>query len=874
MEAFIHLADIQEKKTAELSYKSILKDHDSLACIDASRELITVIHDKSDFPSAAESVRNQPYDAYIFQTRGAHVPEEDRKTYAGALSLAVVMDNIARHGVYSAYFRIRDGSGGLRRKRAQFSALDEELRFISMVVSDITDVFEAEQAKNAQLRKAVETAEEASKAKSNFLANMSHEIRTPMNIIIGLSEVLLDKELPPDIAHDLASIQNAGTGLLAIVNDILDFSKVEAGEFELCEMPYMPASVFTDLGVMIGVRLAEKPVVFLMNVSPDLPVRLRGDDSRVRQILINIVDNAIKYTSCGHITLTADGARLPDGRFRLQIRISDTGTGIKEKDLPILFSQFSRFDIKKNRNVTGTGLGLPLSRSFARMMGGDITVDSEYGKGSTFTITLVQGVEDDAPMAGVRALGQKILIYEPDEDLAASLTLSLDQLRVASVVCRQTRDISRQRGITHVILRRRYLDAARKFLEDLCYEGNIILLLEAGESADTHYMRYKQLQLRLFSLQIPGVLNGETGFSNIRKFGFDRSQIKPYPGVRVLIVDDNVTNLHVAQGLMTPYGMDVEMALSGAQAIERVRENRYDIIFMDHMMPDMDGVETTAQIRALPGEWNKIVPVIALTANAISDAREQLLGLGMTDFLPKPIEMSKLHHLLKIYAAPCVRETVSEEATDAPPAEFSAADDVAALAAPPRVNMDEALVMYHDIHLYHDILGTYCADIRSRAPELRRMLEQGDLSGFTVSVHAVKGASRGACVFSLGDAAETLESLSGKGDIEAVKERFEPFMTELEATARDMELYLAAWKKPAAKNGDRRERERFDPDAVERLRTACENMDYTRAERIVEELDHFTYPEKSRELLERMKACCADFAYPLLDELVNSLPRD
>ena len=382
---------------------------------------------------------------------------------------------------------------------------------VLVVMIDLTDLMHEKQR-----------AEEANKAKSDFLANMSHEIRTPMNAIMGLSEMLARSDMTAMQKKYVSDIRKASSALLVIVNDILDFSKIEAGKMELYNSNYNLKQLLDNLRSMFTVFCRDKQLYMDVIISDNLPEMAYGDETRLRQIITNLLSNAVKYTKSGGITFNA----WHEDCF-LRFDITDTGVGIRDEDRSKLFEPFEQLDVRKNRNVIGTGLGLTITYSLCKLMGGTLWFESIYGEGSTFSVSIP---------------------YEKENE---------------------------------------------KIVE------------------------YKSETIEFIA-----------------------------PEAKVLIVDDIEINLAVAEALLSINKITPDLALSGKEAIELARRNQYDAIFMDHMMPEMDGIETTKHIRGLNG-WNEAVPIIALTANAIAGVEQFFLENRMDDFLPKPVDTASLNRCLK-----------------------------------------------------------------------------------------------------------------------------------------------------------------------------------------------------------------------------------
>lgn len=487
----------------------------------------------------------------------------------------------------------------------------------------------------------------AAETKSRFLANVSHEIRTPMNAIVGMSEILLREHLDHRQQECVRCIQDSGKDLISIINDILDISKIESGKFIIREEEYELRELLGNITAIAVIRIGEEPIRFLTEIDQSVPERMLGDKTRIQQIITNLIGNAVKFTDQGQIIMSVK-IREENNFTYLQVQISDTGIGIKKQDISKLFISFNQVDSNKNRKKEGTGLGLAISRSLSRMMGGDIEVESEYGRGSVFTMTVRQQAVGACPVLKIkRPIKSKILILESDNYFFAYFDTCLQKMNLPYKICKIKQDFQTElySGSYQYALADK--ETIEGIIEDtpgtdvwmgvLVKQGDYLLMTDNSQ--------YLTVFVPLFSVQILKFL--DTCENKEQNGAKDRQEFRPIPEAKILVVDDNKINLEVAQGLLEPYQMEVDGVTSGKEAIQAVLSKDYDLILMDHMMPEMDGVEALKRIRSLPEEKYKNLPVVVLTANATEGVREMFLEKGFTDYLAKPVDMKLLDEILE-----------------------------------------------------------------------------------------------------------------------------------------------------------------------------------------------------------------------------------
>jgi signal transduction histidine kinase/CheY-like chemotaxis protein len=487
-------------------------------------------------------------------------------------------------------------------------------------------------------------SDEISAYKSAFLSQMSHEVRTPMNAVIGMSELALRDQDPGRVMEYLGGIKQAGHNLLAIINDILDISRIESGTLQITPAPYYFASLLNDVISMIRAQVAEKPVLFIANVDPTIPNALFGDETRIKQILINLLSNAVKYTREGYIALNVRSASRDGKRIFLTFEIADSGIGIKKEDLSAVFDNFVRLDMVKNRGIEGTGLGLVITRNLCRAMGGEVSVTSEYGKGSVFTASVTQLFEETEGLAMVEnSTGKQVLCFEEQEIYAESIIKTLDSLHVPVTRCTTRTEFFRELehgAYPFAFVSAAIVEEAAEKIKSRYLHTSLAVLANPGELVSWHNI--PMLIMPAYVVSIANVLNQRTNFDQQKQ----RSVHFVVPDARILVVDDIATNVKVAEGLLTLYQPIIHTCYDGHTAVELVKKHHYDLVFLDHMMPGMDGIETVAAIRLLDAPRFRDLPIVAMTANAVFGMKEMFLANGFNDYLAKPIEITKLDAIL------------------------------------------------------------------------------------------------------------------------------------------------------------------------------------------------------------------------------------
>ena len=653
---------------------------------------------------------------------------------------------------------------------------DDKVIGLNIVFVDMTEMIDAR-----------DKAEAADKAKSSFLANMSHEIRTPINAVLGMDEMILRESRESTTLSYARDIQAAGKTLLSLINEILDLSKIEEGKMEIVPVQYDIGFMISDLKNMVFERANDKGLSLNLAFDNRIPALLYGDEVRLRQCILNLLVNAIKYTEEGYVDLGINYRKKDQDSIYLEVSVSDTGIGMKKEDMAKLFSPFYRIEEDKTRKVEGTGLGMSITSNLLELMGSKLCVESVYGKGSVFSFVVIQ----------------KVVGWEAIGDL------------------------------------------------------------------EEHYKNRK----------------AETE---------SEGELFRAPDVKVLIVDDTPMNLVVAKELLKRTKVQTDEAESGAECLKKLQEKEYDIILLDYRMPEMDGIETLKRIRALADNPNRLIPVIALTANAISGARERFLNEGFDDYISKPIEGERLEKLLLAHL-PQEKITVSRNQVYQKKEEDQqeAASSSAASAAPASSEVKEEDLPFMDTEagikncgtedVYRSVLQIFIEDIPNKTAAVRKALEDGDIKRYTVEVHSLKSSARIAGALKLSAAAFSLEKAGDAQDLDTINARTEEVLAMYASLEGfDLDAFRSGKWQPGGQEQDQagqqedeaeEGREVFTADmwrdALNTLKEFASLMDYDNAALVFGYIEGYSVPREYKDRLNKLKNLTTALKWDQVSALID-----
>lgn len=621
------------------------------------------------------------------------------------------------------------------------------------------------------LEQRTQEAEIAAKAKGDFLANMSHEIRTPMNAIIGMAELILREDISNEVREFSIGIKSAGNNLITIINDILDFSKIESGKMEIIYSEYQPMSLLNDIINIINTRISDKDIEFIINADPNIPNKLMGDEVRLKQIIINLLNNAVKFTEKGAVTLNISSRKSED-KIILTVSVEDTGIGIKSEHLERLFVSFSQVNTRKNRNIEGTGLGLAICKQLVTLMHGFINVRSTYGKGSVFSFSIPQEIVDNTPSAAlIDPSKYDILVLDNNLYNLNSIEKLLKNLKLNYLCCQNEDDFVSyltQDTYSHLFIDYDNYLHYKDLLSSLSNTLNIVVMLKRTKNIKLNE-QIKFIYKPIYCLPVISILRNVNSKSFTMQSETESVRFIA-PKTNILVVDDNEVNLQVAIGLLKPYKMNIYTASSGKEALNMVQHINFDIVLMDHMMPEMDGIDTTKAIRALDNDYFKNLPIIALTANAVSGAKEMFLNAGMNDFVSKPIEIRDLISKLK-YWLPRNKIETSSKVINISNLKNS---QISSLELPEikDLNVKQALEKNGgNPEDYIAILKIYFKNTPSQLERLEKYLRTSDWENYKIEVHGLKSASFSVGAENIGNLSAELEQAALNKESEFIEAR-------------------------------------------------------------------------------------------------------
>lgn len=599
--------------------------------------------------------------------------------------------------------------------------------------------------KQQKLEAELEITKQSSEAKSSFLSNMSHEIRTPINAIIGMNEMIIRECEDEQILEYANNAKSAGNSLLSLVNDILDFSKIEAGKMEILPVQYDLSSMINDLVNLIAARAEDKGLELEINVDSALPCHLIGDEIRLKQVVTNLLTNAVKYTESGKVALSVTYEKIDDKNINLHFEVSDTGIGIKEEDISKLYSPFERIEEIRNRTIEGTGLGMSIVRKLLALMDTKLIVESQYGTGSSFRFFVKQVV------------------------------VSWDEIG-------------------------NFKDKYKEFIA----------------TAQKYHQRFQA------------------------------------PNAEILVVDDTEMNLTVIKSLLKKTQVKVDTAISGFETLDKVVEKKYDIIFLDHRMPEMDGVETFKRMKGLNGNKNKNTPVIALTANAVSGAKQEYQDIGFNDYLAKPVNTNELERMIEHYLPPEKIEAVSiDHGEDVCTAADMGIPDGSFLKDLKEIDLQEAITNCGGAEVLENVVKDFLVSLDSKADTIEQYLNEGDIRNYTVFVHALKSSARLIGAMELSKMASELEQEGNDGNLIALHQRTPELLEKYRSYKENLKAALEEESDEDKPEISEEELKRAFKD----IKELAEAYNYDAIDYILSMLGDYKIPEEYKEIFNKIKQC-------------------
>ena len=719
--------------------------------------------------------------------------------------------------------------------------------------------------------------ERAGMAKRQFLSNMSYEIRTPMNSIINLSEIMLKSEQSDETKTSVNTVRSAAYDLLTIIDDVLTYAKIDAGNMHLIEETYSFEKLVREIVRTISEDVQKKRLYLDFKIDSNIPKQLLGDNVTIRQIFLYLLFISIDFTATGRIILEINCERdEKDEVATFHCAVADTGKGLSQIDIQSLFGMYDIYDSRQSSNLKGVGLKFTICKELLSMMQGDIKVESIEGVGLSTTFTFCQKIIDPSPM--VRLQDERkpsVLIYADDDLSMTEWQAIMEMLGVRPTYSRNYYGFDRA-------IQEKHFDFI--FVPDKAYENlsNIISLYECQDYTyiladfDAVYGDFgkcRPIHRPISCIPIAMVLNNQWSKENYKKSAAEETFVAK--NARVLVVDDNAVNLKVAAGIFGKYGIDIAVATSGEDGIKKIEGEKYDLILMDMVMPDMDGSEVLKQVRAKEDNYYKEVPFIALTAQNGANVREEMLGLGFQEYLAKPIKRRYLEKCLLDFLPEEMIERVKTSDADGKKGEDKSSADNAKLPES-GLNTDKGLLnIGFNQDAYAAILNTYYSEGMKYLELLPNLLEVGDIQLFTTDVHGIKSSSASIGAMEVSVLFKELEFAGKAGDVKLINEKFGCYLDKFKEILEEVKGYLIGIGKfseaAADSNLDDKEIEVLTADMLQNLKTELDKMNLKMTDELVPEMASKNFGAQVNEQIRKLKEAYDMFDFHQVKAILNEM---